>query len=265
MKSETFELLKQLGFSETECSIYFSLLDKPQGEAIDMVVSRTGESSNETEHAINSLVDRGILRVTSNRLEAVEPKQFLGRLEDLKRTEVSRNLENFTETSARLLNILEPHYWEIRLGIRPEEILEPLPTLQEMEVRTVKVIANSTRIVSISAETFGWLTKIREEVDLARERGVKLRVLMSGKDNETMVKAEEAKSLGFETRSHQDEWYPVRGTLGDERELVFLIWATKEKTVDKPKYFRPHYSRNPGMIRIFSDAFEKRWNEAKQL
>jgi predicted transcriptional regulator len=257
--------MKELGFSQTECSIYFSLLEKPSGETVDALVARTGVSSQDAERAIGNLVDKGVLRVSSNRLEAAEPKLFVSRISDLKRLEVSKNLEALTETSSRLISLLEPQFWEIRLGVRPEDILEPLPTLEEMEVRTVRVVANAARLVSISAESFGWLSKIREEVSLAAERGVKFRVLMSTKNQETMSRAEEAKNLGMGVRTHQEDWYPVRGTLGDGRELVFLIWATREKDSHKPKYFRPHYSRNIGMIRVFSDAFEKRWSEAKPV
>src|SRR5713226_4653413 len=177
--------MKELGFSQSECSIYFSLLEKPSGEAIDTLVAGAGVSSQDAERAINSLVDKGVVRVSSNRLEAAEPRQFIARMEDLKRMEVSRKLENLTDTSSRLLSLLEPQFWEVRLGIRPEDILEPLPTLEAMEVRTVRVVANSTRLVSISAESFGWFTKIREEASLATERGVKFRILMSAKNKET--------------------------------------------------------------------------------
>lgn len=257
--------MKELGFSQSECSIYFLLLERSSGEAIDTLVARAGVSSQDAERAINSLVDKGVVRVSSNRLEAAEPKLFIARMQDLKRMEVSQKLENLTDTSSRLLSLLEPQFWEVRLGIRPEDILEPLPTLEAMEVRTVRVVASSTRLVSISAESFGWFTKIREEVSLATERGVKFRILMSAKNKETTSRAEEAKTMGMNVRMHPEDWYPVRGTLGDDKELVFLIWATREKNVDKPKYFRPHYSRNLGMIRVFSDAFEKRWAEAKPI
>ena len=260
---EAQQLLKELGFSESECSIYLSLLEKREGEAIDDVLAGSRNSTRETEAALNNLVEKGLVRIVSNRLEVSEPKQFILKLQESKRLEVSRNLELVSSKAARLLSILEPQYREIRFGVRPEDLLEPLSTLEDMEVKTVRVIGNSTRQVSICAESFGWFGKIREEAYRAAERGVKFRVLMTPKDDETRQRSLEVKTLGMEVRRPMEDWYPVRGTLGDDKELVFLIWTPKEKDVQRAKYFRPHYSRNPGMIRVFSDAFEKRWTEAK--
>ncbi len=265
LQEEAEKLLRELGFSDSECSIYFSLLQKPSGEAIEQLLSQSNMSTDQAERAIKNLVDKGVVRIASNKLEASEPKQFIGRVQDLKRLEVTRSLESLTETSSRLLSILEPYYWETRLGIKPEEILEPLPTLEDMELRTVRVLGDATRQVLISAESFGWFSKIREEAARAIERGVKFRVLMSVKTVEATQKAHDAKAMAMEVRTHREDWYPVRGTLGDTRELVFLIWATPEKGSHRPKYFRPHYSRNEGMIRVFSDAFEKRWIEARNV
>ncbi len=265
MNSEARQILKRLGLSDTECSVYFSLLNKPEGETIDNALARSKSSSKKTEDAIKSLVDKGLVRIMSNKLEAAEPRIFTSKLQELKRLELTRSLEELTNNTSRLLSVLEPHYWETRLGVKPEDLLEPLPSLGEMEVKTVKVIANSTSQVSISAETFSWYTKVREEVYRALERGVRFRVLMVAKDEETLRRANEVKKAGINVRQPREDWYPVRGTLADARELVFLIWATREGGVDKAKYFRPHYSRNPGMIRVFADAFEKRWAEARSL
>ena len=265
MQEEAKRLLRELGFSENECSVYFSLLEKPSGEAVDELLAHSGVSTADAEKAVKNLIDKGVLRIISNRLEASEPKQFIARIQDSKRLELSRGMESLASASARLLSILEPHYWETKLGVKPEEVLEPLPTLEDMEIRTVRVLGNSSRRALISAESFGWFSKISEEAQKAIERGVKFRILMSVKGSEAAQRAQDARSMGMEVRTHMEDWYPVRGTLGDNRELVFLIWAKPDKANRRPKYFRPHYSRNEGMIRVFSDAFEKRWSEARNV
>ncbi|TMI60562.1 hypothetical protein E6H14_00375 [Candidatus Bathyarchaeota archaeon] len=163
------------------------------------------------------------------------------------------------------MSLLEPQYWELRLGVKPEDLLEPLPTLEEMEIKTVKVIANASRKVSISAETFGWFGKVKEEVYRAIERKVKFRLLMTAKDPEAVSRAREAMGLGIEVRQPREDWYPVRGTLSDDKELVFLIWATNERNGRRPKFFRPHFTKNNGMIRVFADAFDKRWSDASLI
>ena len=245
--------------------IYFSLLEKPSGETIEQILAHSSVSSREAERAVKELVEKGIVRLSSNKLEASEPKQFVARLQDIKRIEMSRDLDSLNAKSTRLLSLLEPQYWELRLGIKPEDLLEPLPTLEEMEIRTVKVIANATRKVSISAETFGWFGKVKEEIYRAIERKVKFQLLMTAKESEAVSRAREAIGLGMEVRQPMEDWYPVRGTLSDDKELVFLIWATNERDGRRPKFFRPHFTKNDGMIRVFADAFDKRWSEASPI
>jgi hypothetical protein len=57
----------------------------------------------------------------------------------------------------------------------------------------------------------------------------------------------------------------VRGTLVDDRELVFLVWATRKRGVSRPVYYRPHYTKNQGLVRVFRDAFLKRWEEGQTI
>ena len=178
---------------------------------------------------------------------------------------MSRSLDELNSKSSRLLSILEPQYWELRLGIKPEDLLEPLPSLEEMEVRTVRAIAGAQRQVRISAETFSWFGKVKEEIYRSVEKGVKFHLLMTARDPEAMSRAREAQVLGIEVREPKEDWYPVRGTLCDDRELVFLIWASNEKDGRRPKFFRPHFTKNNGMIRVFADAFVKRWTEARVI
>src|SRR5947208_3551972 len=238
--------MEELGFSKEGCSIYFSLLEKPSGETIEQILAHSSISSREAEKAVKELVEKGIVMVSSNKLEASEPKQFVARIQDMKRTEMSRDLDNLNAKSTRLLSLLEPQYWELRLGVKPEDLLEPLPTLEEMELRSVKVIATASRKISTSAETFGWFGKVKEEIYRAIERRVKFRLLMTAKDSEAVSRAREAMGLGMEVRQPTDDWYPVRGTLSDDKELVFLIWATMEKMEHRPKSFRHNSTKTNG-------------------
>lgn len=262
---ENVELLKSLGLSEAECSIYFGLLEKPEGETIDRALLRFDLPESEAETAVKKLVEKGAVKVVSNKLELVPPKQFFARMIEEKRREIERQLEAFCDAVSRLEKSIEPLYWEGRLGVKPEEIIEPLKDLPAMEIQTVRIIANAEKEIFIFAETFGWYEKIREELFRAIERGVKTKVLMMVIDPESARRSRELKQLGVETRHCVEEWYPVRGTLADNNELAFLIWATKKRGITRPVYYRPHYTRNAGLIRVFSDAFRKRWEEAKPI
>src|SRR5438094_6458652 len=197
--------MEELGFSKEGCSIYFSLLEKPSGETIEQILAHSSISSREAEKAVKELVEKGIVMVSSNKLEASEPKQFVARIQDMKRTEMSRDLDNLNAKSTRLLSLLEPQYWELRLGVKPEDLLEPLPTLEEMETRTVKVIANASRKISISAEPFGWFGKVKEEIYRTVERKVKFRLLITTKAPEAITRPREGMELGTEVQQARED------------------------------------------------------------
>jgi sugar-specific transcriptional regulator TrmB len=254
--------MKELGFSEEECSIFFDLLAKPEGEAIETILTHSKGPSGKAEDAVKGLVDKGLVKIRSNKLEIAEPKISLSKLQEARRLEMSREMETLTITANRLAAILDPQYWEARLGVKPEDLLEPLPSLEEMELQTIRILANASRDVAISAENFSWFDKVREEIERGLDRGVRFRVLMKVKDDSTTQRMEELQRMKILVRESREEWYPVRGTLCDDKELVFLIWTGKESEIERPKFYRPHYTKNPGMIRVFADAFERRWGEA---
>src|SRR5436309_12918658 len=106
--------MEELGFSKEGCSIYFSLLEKPSGETIEQILAHSSFSSRDAERAVKELVEKVIVRVSSNKLEASEPKQFLARIQDMKRTEMSRGVDNLNADSTRLLSLWDPQYWELR-------------------------------------------------------------------------------------------------------------------------------------------------------
>jgi len=263
MLEQPRELMKRLGFSDEECSIYLTLLSSPQAIPIDRLLMDSSMPTSQVEEAIRRLVEKGAVKTVSNALEAVDPNVMLARVMEEKSREMERALEASEEAVSTLRKLLVPKYSESKLGIKPEDIVDPLESLEEMELRTVKIISNAEKEIKIFAQTFGWYEKVREELFRALDRGVKTNVLMLVNDKYTKKRAQELGALGVQIRHCTEEWYPVRGTLADESELVFLIWATTKDGKKHPAFYRPHYTRNPGLIRIFSDAFRTRWEESK--
>ena len=136
--------------------------------------------------------------------------------------------------------------------------------LDKMEKRTSKIISEADKEIFIFAEKFDWYENIQKDFNRALSRGVKAKVLMMVIDEYTRKRAKELQELGAEVKHCSEKWYSVRGTMIDNNELIFVIWATK-KDIPRPLHYKPHYTRNIGLIRIFSDAFEKRWEEASQI
>lgn len=259
------ELLKRLGLSAGESKVYMKLLSQPEGEMLDKVVTGFGIPAAIAEDSLKSLTDKGLVKITSNRVEVVQPRTVLERILEERKKSLEKQVSQETSLALELEKLLEPVYWENRMGIRPEEIIEPLRDLPEMELRTARILGNASRDVSIFAETFGWYGKVRESLFQAHDRGVGMKVLMLVKDESTMQRAKELRGLGIQVRHCAEEWYPVRGTLVDDQELVFVVWATKKKDVPHPVYYRPNYTKNQGLIRIFRDAFLKRWEEGQPI
>jgi len=265
MHEKVFKLLKEIGLTELEASIYENLLNKPKGESIDSILSNYNAPQDLIEDAIWNLVNKGLVSVSSNRLEVLPPKQSLIKILEEKRKNLEKEFEKFEGLILKLEQILEPIYWEKRFGIKPEEILEPMNDLNDMEKKTVELIKNAEKEILIFAATFGWYEKIREELFKALSKKVKVKVLMMAKDEASMKRAYELKKNGVEVKYNLDEWYPLRGTLKDKEELVFLIWATQKDKVTHPIHYRPHYTKNQGLIKVFIDAFYKKWSEAKPI
>jgi sugar-specific transcriptional regulator TrmB len=262
---KNMELLRLLGMTDNECRIYLSLLEKPKGESIDNILTRSGLAPQEAEAAVKSLDDKGCISLNSNRIEANPPRDFLANMLHEKTRSLDLELRSVQEAIRHLELSLDPYYWEKRTGLRPEEMISSIRDLPAMENQTIEMIASARNYFYIFAERFDWYDNIRKEMTEALNRGVKAKILMLVKDNFTTKRARELQKLGVEVRHCAEEWYPVRGTLVDDQSLVFVIWATRKSGVERPVYYRPNYTENAGLIRIFKDAFQKRWEEAKAI
>ncbi len=259
-ESKEVKLLTDLGLSSGESKIYLRLLSLPEGEQLEKIVSAFGIPSAIAEDSLKSLADKGLLRISRNRAEVLQPRLALQKILEERRRSLDAQLSQEASAALSLEKFLEPVYWEARMGIRSEEIIEPLRDLADMELRTTRMLGDAAREAIIFAETFGWYDKVRESLNHAHDRRVTIRILMMANDDSTRKRARELTELGIQVR-HVHEEYPVRGTLVDEQELVFLVWATRKRDVQRPVYYRPHYTKNQGLIRIFRDAFLKRWEQ----
>jgi len=260
-KDKEVKLLKDLGLSDGEAKVYLCLLRRAQGEMLDKVVTAFDSPSSEAEDSLKSLVDKGLIRISRNMVEAVQPRLVVQTMLERRRKSVEAQLTQESSNALVLEKMLEPVYWESRMGLRSEEIIEPLRDLADMELHTAQILGNARKEAVIFAESFGWYDKVREALFQAHDRGAQLRILMMANDEFTLKRARELQGIGVQVRHCTEEWYPVRGTLVDDQELVFLIWATREREDIRPIYYRPHYTKNAGLIRIFRDAFQKRWEE----
>ncbi|MEM0083437.1 MAG: helix-turn-helix domain-containing protein [Candidatus Nezhaarchaeales archaeon] len=261
MSSTIVEMLKKSGLTQHEAEIYVFLAENPQSGERDLC-DALKIPQNEVREALSSLMAKGLARVLNHdKYEVIPPSEAVEILLEIK----TRSMEaEIAELKRRLYSIketLEDTYWEKRYGIRDELLIEPLDDLRSMEVKTAEIISKAQRSISIFTESFGWYHKVRELLLAALSRGVVVRVLMKVMNEQSRRTAKDLMENGAEVRCAVEEWYPVRGTLVDESKLVFLIWVTKRKA----SYYKPHYTENAGLIKVFSDAFNRRWERAQPL
>jgi sugar-specific transcriptional regulator TrmB len=259
------KLLKDLGLSSGEAKVYLQLLSRPEGEVLDKAISAFGIPAAMAEDSLKALADKGLVRISRNRVEAVQPRVVVQKILEQRRKSFEIQLAQENDAALSLEKSLEPIYWENRMGIKSEDIIEPLRDLADMELHTVRILGNAANETVIFAETFGWYERVRETLFQAHDRGVEIRILMIARDESTLKRAKDLQGIGVEVRHCTEEWYPVRGTLVDDQELVFLIWASRKREAIRPIYYRPHYTKNAGLIRVFRDAFHKRWEEGKRV
>ena len=214
-------------------------------------------------------MQKGFARIVQSRpkrYHAVPPGQAKREyLTNLRRT-FETNLLSIEEIMRSLQKEVEPLYVESHLQVKAEELLEPLEDLRSMENMTSARVQGATKEVLISTALFSWLPKIKTQLRSALMKGVKVRILMQIAQSQMRRNLRELSSLGAQVRDTNDPWHPVRGTLIDNKDLVFVIWAAEE--VERhwnPIVYIPHHTKNPGLIRIFRESFDFRWSNAKRV
>ena len=262
---DVIKLLEYYGLSSADIKVYFSILKRPNA-TIDDIRADTGLDEDQVSSSVNRLLSLKLVDFGSypNRFEVVDPQKSLHWLERVKIESLNKEIEKIKETTKKVLSSLAKLYAEHRLGLKMEELTIPLADFNEMEIRTLNMIESAKKEVLIFTASFGWYHKVAEALTSAMGRNVSVRVLMDASTAESRKIALELLRNGISVRTHRAENYPLRGTIVDSSELIFLIWATSKK-VEKPLFYSPSYSKNPGLVMVFRDAFETWWNKAKEI
>ncbi len=261
--NEVAQDLEGLGLSQVEAMIYLASV-RTTNSTIEEMANKIGTPLSKTERAVERLVELGLLKfgVEPNRFEATTPARAIRILEKERVRNLNQELSRIQDTAQSLRRLLQNQYTESRIGMKPEELLESLPSLSEMELRTVRMVDDAEHDVAFFTASFGWYEKIREALQGAMNRGVAIRALMQIPDEESRLVARELVENKVTVRVAAEEWHPLRGTIVDSTQAVFVIWATKKGRTEMPVYYRPTYTLNLGLVKVFLDAFERRWENA---
>ncbi len=118
----------------------------------------------------------------------------------------------------------------------------------------------------ISTALFSWLPKIKVDLKKALKRGVKVKILMQITEDGLGREVIDLIKSGGVVRDTSEPWHPVRGTLIDSEDLIFVSWAAEEsERYWNPIVYTPNHTKNQRLIRLFRESFLFRWNNAKRV
>lgn len=258
----SFNRLRAIGFTDDDASIY-ELLIRDGDLKKDELARRASVDSKRLDNSLARMTSYGAIDIKHDVVTALPPKNFLQRYMRTKEVDLELQLADLRNTISEIQGTLEPIYSESRYGLRLEELWEIMDGLPSMEMETIRMISRAKNVVCILAERFSWYNKVREEILSALERKVKVKVMLLGTDEKTDERIEDMKRCDISVRMASCDWRNLRFTLVDGNELTFLIWAKKSE--DSRVYYRPGFTKNPGLISAFSDSFEYLWEKAKPV
>lgn len=266
--SRITESLRRIGLTSYESDAYLALL-KSRELTAEEISKMTSVPITRVYGTLEQLMQKGFARIVESR-----PKKFHAiSPEEAKReylTHVRRNFETnllmMEETMRDLQRQVEPIYVESHLQVKAEELVESLEDLRVMEQRTSEYVKDASKEVLISTALFSWLPKLKPQLRNVLARGVNVKILMQFTDSQVKRHLDDLRDMGAQIRDTPDPWHPVRGTLVDNRDLIFVIWAAEEAERHwNPIVYTPNHTKNPGLIRIFRESFLYRWSDSKKL
>ncbi len=264
---ELLAKLRMLGLTDYESRAYLTLIQSEELTA-EEISKLSGIPLPRVYSVLDKLVEESFAKTYNTRpmkFEALPPSHAFARLEKRKEQDLQQQLNELKGIAGSLRGALEPTYGRAKLRIRPEELLEPLPDLTSMEEKTRSMIGSASEEILILTAEFRWFPKIYENLKQAAEKGIRIRVLMDTNESATRRQAQAVQELGIEVGGMPRGYYPLRGTITDRSKLIFLIWS-EAKERGKPSFiYRPSYTENRGLIRVFMDAFEMHWQSARRV
>ena len=266
--SRITESLRRIGLTSYESEAYLALL-KSRELTAEEISKMTSVPITRVYGTLEQLMQKGFARIVESRpkkFQAISPEEAKREYLTHVRRNFETNLLTMEETMRDLQRQVEPIYVESHLQVKAEELLESLEDLRVMEQRTSEYVQEASKEVLISTALFSWLPKLKPQLRNVLARGVNVKILMQFADSQVKRHLDDLRDMGAQIRETPDPWHPVRGTLVDNRDLIFVIWAAEEAERHwNPIVYTPNHTKNPGLIRIFRESFLYRWSDSKKL
>ena len=262
------EHLRRVGLTSYESEAYLALLQRREMTA-EEISKMTSVPITRVYGTLEQLMQKGFARIVESRpkkFHAISPEEARREYLTHLRRNLETNLLTVEEAMGDLQRQVDPIYVESHLQVKAEELLEPLEDLRAMEKKTSGYVQEASQEILISTALFSWLPKLKTQLRNALARGVSVKILIQLSDSQVKRHLDVLRNLGAQIRDTPDPWHPVRGTLIDRKDLIFVIWAAEEaKRHWNPIVYTPNHTKNPGLIRIFRESFLYRWSNSKRM
>lgn len=262
IEEELRQCLHALGFTNYETSVVHALYREGPLKA-DQIAEIAGIPLSRVYDAVESLLRKGFLHVSNSRprvYAAIPPSEASNAYVEQMRKHFENELENIKGLTRQFVEIVQPLFLKRYTQIDPENLITQLNSLEDAELQTLSIIEDANDEICIFTHTFNWFEKVKDSLFRALDRGTKVRVLLQSEEGGVSAQIKrELEEKGGQCKVYLDDSIKTRGTIVDGRTVIFVMWATEHNAFHPKKIFKPQFSTNPGIVKVFQNNFDFLW------
>ncbi|MHA1911836.1 MAG: TrmB family transcriptional regulator [Candidatus Kariarchaeaceae archaeon] len=254
--------LRTIGLTKYEIRAYLGLLHHGDLSAEELK-DITGIPLARIYDTMDQLSTMGLINILAGRprkFRVIVPQHAFAQLQQSKKEETIIKLEDFNANCSKISTLIEGIYLERHTHLSPDELLEPFFSLEEAEIQTKEMVESATKEIFIFSRLFYWYDIVEDTLNYKIKNGVSVKIIMQ-ESNDPKAKRilNKLHKNGIEVKVVPEDATLVRGTIIDNKQVLFVIWASSPQE-DTKKIYRPLYSENLGIIQIISNNFNWLWN-----
>ncbi len=265
IEADLTQCMLSMGFTNYEAKIMHTLYQIGSLKA-DQIAEYASIPLSRVYDGVEGLIRKGFVAVSNSRprvYSAVPPSEASNAFVEKTKEKFAIELKNIKTLTRQFVEIVQPLFLKNYTQIEPENLITQLNSLEDAERRTIEIIEKAKKEVCIFTHIFNWYEKVKDSLFKVQDRGVRIRILLQSEEDEhTTTIRKELEERGAECKIHLDDSIKTRGTIVDGKTLVFVMWVTQEGTLQR-KIFKPQFSINPGIVRVFQNNFDYLWENTR--
>ncbi len=263
IEEELRSCLQSLGFTNYEILVVHAVYSEGPLKA-DQIAEIANIPLSRVYDAVESLMRKGFLNVSNSRprvYSAIPPSEASNTYVEKMRAHFENELENVKNLTRQFVEIVQPLFLRKYTEIDPENLISQLNSLEDAELQTLAIIDQAEKEICIFTHAFNWFEKVRDSLFRALDRGINVRVLLQSEEGRLSSQIKnELEGRGGHCKVYLDDSIKTRGTIVDGKTVIFVMWATETGSFHPRRIFKPQFSTNPGIVKVFQNNFDYLWN-----